>query len=163
MYALNQKSTWMCQKELCKHMREQEPRKVKLSPSDLEVEERGVIVNLSSVNGMVGLGLPGYSAAKAGIVSLTRTGAQFYGPHGIRINCISPGSIRTEFFAHWVTTLPPAQSKYVEEGIVTSTPLKRQGKPQELANVVSFLLSDDSTYMNGHNLVVDGGYTAVKF
>lgn len=144
-------------------MREQKSRNVKLVPSDTLVEERGSVVNISSVNGIVGLGLPGYSAAKAGVQAITRNGAQFYGPYGIRVNCISPGSIRTEAFGKWVTTFPAEQATYVEEGIVSSTPLKRQGKPQELANAVSFLLSDESTFINGHNLVVDGAFTTVKY
>ncbi len=144
-------------------MRQQEPRKIKLLPSDVEVEERGAVVNISSVNGIVAIGLPGYSAAKAGIQAITRNGAQFYGPHGIRVNAISPGSIRTAAFGEWVKTLPEDQARYVEEGIVNNTPLKRQGKPQELANAVSFLLGNDSTYVNGHNLTVDGAYTTVKY
>lgn len=115
------------------------------------------------MNGIVGIGLPGYSAAKAGIQAITRNGAQFYGPHGIIVNAISPGSIRTVAFGKWVEGLPEEQAKYVQEGIVNSTALKRQGKPEELANAVSFLLSPDSTFLNGHNLVVDGAYTTVKY
>jgi NAD(P)-dependent dehydrogenase (short-subunit alcohol dehydrogenase family) len=144
-------------------MRKQELKKITLSPSKVEVEVRGAVVNISSVNGIVGIGLPGYSAAKAGIQAITRNGAQFYGPYGIRVNAISPGSTRTEAFARWVDSLPPEQSKYVSEGIVNSTPLKRQGNPEELANAVSFLLSADSTFVNGHNLTVDGAYTTVKY
>lgn len=163
MYALNQRATWMCQKQICLQMRSQPVRKTVLSPSALVVEERGAVVNISSVNGLVGLGLPGYSAAKAGIQAITRNGAQFYGPHGIRVNAISPGSIRTETFERWVDSLPEEMGRYVEEGIVKATPLKRQGKPQELANVVSFLLSGESTFINGQNVTVDGAYTTVKY
>lgn len=153
----------MCQKQICLQMRSQPVRKTVLSPSALVVEERGAVVNISSVNGLVGLGLPGYSAAKAGIQAITRNGAQFYGPHGIRVNAISPGSIRTETFERWVDSLPEEMGRYVEEGIVKATPLKRQGKPQELANVVSFLLSGESTFINGQNVTVDGAYTTVKY
>ncbi|KAJ9625966.1 hypothetical protein H2204_010265 [Knufia peltigerae] len=143
-------------------MRKQEPRVITLTPSDRKVETRGSIVNISSVNGIVGLGQPGYSSAKAGIIAFTRTGSQFYGKDLIRFNSVLPGSIRTDAMVKWLEELPPEKKKFVLESLVNSTPLARQGAPEELANAVSYFLSDDSTYVNGTTLIVDGGLMAIK-
>jgi len=163
MYEINQRGTWYCQKYEALQMRQQKPREIILTPSPKKVESRGSIVNISSINGIVGLGQPGYSSAKAGILALTRVGAQFYGPYGIRINSILPGSIRTDAMDVWLQTLPEEKKRFVEHDLVNATPLKRQGVPEELANAVSFFLSDDSTFVNGASLVVDGALTAVKY
>lgn len=144
-------------------MKKQQPRTIHLTPSTRTTQSRGSIVNISSVNGIVGLGQPGYSAAKAGILAFTRVGAQFYGPDAIRINSVLPGSIRTDAMGVWLDQLPKDKKIFVEEKLVNDTPLKRQGAPEELANAVSFFLSDDSTYVNGTSLIVDGGLTAVKY
>lgn len=143
-------------------MRKQEPRVITLTPSDRKVETRGSIVNISSVNGIVGLGQPGYSSAKAGIIAFTRTGSQFYGKDLIRFNSVLPGSIRTDTMVKWLEELSPEKKKFVLETLVNSTPLGRQGSPEEIANAVSYFLSDDSTYVNGTTLIVDGGLMAIR-
>ncbi|OQV00250.1 hypothetical protein CLAIMM_05773 isoform 2 [Cladophialophora immunda] len=155
MYQINQRGTWFCQRHEAVQMRKQEPRTVTLTPSERTVETRGSIVNISSVNGIVGLGQPGYSSAKAGIIAFTRTGAQFYGKDKIRVNAVLPGSIRTDAMGVWLEQLSEDKRKFVVEGLVNSTPLARQGAPEELANAVSYFLSDESTYVNGTTLVVD--------
>jgi NAD(P)-dependent dehydrogenase (short-subunit alcohol dehydrogenase family) len=132
-------------------------------PSEKTVKERGSIVNISSVNGIVGLGLPGYSAAKAAVQSLTRTGSQFYGPYNVRLNAISPGSIASDGFPHWVKTLKPEIQRFVKEDIIRATPVKRQAHVEEIAAAVCWLLSDDSTFMNGANVVCDGGFIHTRF
>ncbi|KAK6375814.1 hypothetical protein LTS17_007636 [Exophiala oligosperma] len=162
MYQINQRGTWFCQRYEAVQMRKQEPRVITLTPSDRKVETRGSIVNISSVNGIVGLGQPGYSSAKAGIIAFTRTGSQFYGKDLIRFNSVLPGSIRTDAMVKWLEELPPEKKKFVLESLVNSTPLARQGAPEELANAVSYFLSDDSTYVNGTTLIVDGGLMAIK-
>ena len=162
MYHINMRGTWFCQRHEAVQMRKQQPRTITLTPSERTVETRGSIVNISSVNGIIGLGQPAYSSAKAGIIAFTRTGAQFYGKDNIRFNSILPGSIRTDAMTDWLNKLSEEKRKFVVEGLVNMTPLARQGAPEELANSVSYFLSDESSYVNGTTLIVDGGLMAVK-
>lgn len=113
----------------------------------------GAIVNMASQGGGV-IGVPNfasYTAAKGGVVALTRTAAMEYGGQGIRINCVSPGLILTDLLAE----VPQDTLQQME----ASVPLKRGGKPEEVAKAVVWLCSDDASYITGHNLVIDGGYT----
>jgi NAD(P)-dependent dehydrogenase (short-subunit alcohol dehydrogenase family) len=113
----------------------------------------GAIVNMASQGGGV-IGVPNfasYTAAKGGVVALTRTAAMEYGGQGIRINCVSPGLILTDLLAE----VPHDALQQMEASI----PLKRGGNPEEVAKAVVWLCSDDASYVTGHNLVVDGGYT----
>lgn len=114
----------------------------------------GAIVNMASQGGGV-IGVPNfasYTAAKGGVVALTRTAAMEYGGQGVRINCVSPGLILTDLLAE----VPQETLQQME----ASVPLQRGGKPEEIAKAVAWLCSDDASYITGHNLVVDGGYTA---
>lgn len=113
----------------------------------------GAIVNMASQGGGV-IGVPNfasYTAAKGGVVALTRTAAMEYGGQGIRVNCVSPGLILTDLLAE----VPQDTLQQME----ASVPLKRGGKPEEVAKAVVWLCSDDASYITGHNLVIDGGYT----
>jgi len=125
-----------------------------------ELKTKGSIVNIASIYGVVGndftvydgtdLTSPAaYSAIKGGIVNFTRYLASYYGPQQIRINCVSPGGI----FNHQ----PEAFVKNYEHKV----PLKRMGKPEDIAPSVSFLLSDEAAYITGHNIMVDGGWSIV--
>jgi len=116
---------------------------------------RGAIVNIASVNALLGLGEEGYSAAKAGIISLTQNIAVRYGEHGIRANAICPGSIQTPT---WIPVL--AKDPDLFERLAKWYPLKRIGQPEEVAAAVLFLASDEASFITGTNLVVDGGLTA---
>lgn len=162
MYAVNQRGNWLCQKYECIQMRSQEPRKVTLFPSSRTVMQRGAVVTISSVNGNTGAGLPGYSAAKAAILSLARTGAQFYGPYDVRVNVVSPGPIAHDGFSRWLETQSPEIVKFIE-GTTSSTPLRRQAFPEEVADTVNWLLSDGSTFITGANIICDGGLLAARF
>ncbi len=114
----------------------------------------GAIVNMASIHGTVAaLGNSAYTAAKHGVVGLTKNAAAEYGPQGLRINAIGPGYISTPLLA----TAP----KEVVEGLEAKHPLGRLGRPQEVANVTTFLLSDKASFMTGSYVLVDGGYTTV--
>jgi 3-oxoacyl-[acyl-carrier protein] reductase len=90
-----------------------------------------------------------YAAAKAGVIALTRCCAEAFAPHNVRINCVAPGLIETEM-AH---VLP--EEKVVE--VIQGTPMGRIGQPEEIANVIRFLLSDESSFMTGDTIVASGG------
>ena len=110
----------------------------------------GAIVNTASMYGWVGSpGSAAYNAAKGGVVNLTRSLALEYAEQNIRVNALCPGFIDTPII--------PEESKLA---LAAATPVKRLGKAEEMAKAVLFLASDDSSYMTGNNLTVDGGYTA---
>jgi len=118
------------------------------------VDTDGRIVNMSSINGLIGLGHTAYSAAKGGLISMTKLIASQYGRHGIRANAICPGEITTE--VHEYSSAPdPVRDEWLDQ-----FPLRRFGEPEEVADVALFLASDESSYVNGAKIVVDGGMIA---
>jgi len=121
-------------------------------------QKSGVIVNISSIAmGQVGMGFAGlahYCASKGGIVAMAEAMALELAPMGIRINCIAPGAIETPGASN--TSMTDEQRK----AMLAPIPLKRQGKSEEVSNAVLFLSSDESSYMTGSVMVVDGGWTA---
>jgi NAD(P)-dependent dehydrogenase (short-subunit alcohol dehydrogenase family) len=118
---------------------------------------QGAIVNVGSVNGLLALGNPGYSAAKAGLINLTKSLATEYGRRGIRANMVSPGTIRTES-PSWQARLK--RDPQVFEKLARWYPVGRVGEPADIAAAIAFLASDEAGFVNGANLVVDGGLTA---
>ena len=117
----------------------------------------GAIVNVGSVNGLLALGNPGYSAAKAGLWNFTKALATEYGKKGIRANMVSPGTIRTES-PSWQKRL--ALDPEVFEKLARWYPVGRVGRPADIAAAIAFLAADEAAFVNGANLVVDGGLTA---
>ncbi|MBQ4562420.1 MAG: 3-oxoacyl-ACP reductase FabG [Clostridia bacterium] len=111
----------------------------------------GAIVNISSMWGEVGASMEvHYSAAKAGLIGLTKALAKELGPSGVRVNCVTPGMIDTD--------MNRGYSKVDIQAIVDETPLMRIGKPEDVAEAVFFLASDKASFITGQVLGVNGGY-----
>ncbi len=117
----------------------------------------GAIVNISSVGGLIGLARrPAYTAAKHGVVGLTKSLARDLGPDGIRVNAICPGLIRTPLTEQYF-----AEDAF-EEGLEIVVPQGRVGLPADVADAALYLASDQSGYVSGIALTVDGGWLAEK-
>ncbi len=120
----------------------------------------GVIVNVASEQGLVGAATNAvYTATKGGIIQLTKSMAIDHGQDGIRINCVAPGPVKTPLFDTFVEGVEDPQAEI--RGFLDATILKRLGRPEEIANVIAFLASDESSYMTGSVVVVGGGLTAM--
>jgi meso-butanediol dehydrogenase / (S,S)-butanediol dehydrogenase / diacetyl reductase len=113
------------------------------------------VVSVSSVNGMAAFGNEAYSAAKAGLINLTRNLAVRYGPRGVRFNAVAPGTVRTPIWARRLAATPGLLERI--EGLY---PLRRVGTPGDVAAACVFLASPDASWITGQTLAVDGGITA---
>ncbi|MGH8708402.1 MAG: SDR family NAD(P)-dependent oxidoreductase, partial [Burkholderiales bacterium] len=130
--------------------------------------KRGRIINMSSVAGLNGTGGgAAYIAAKHGVIGLTRQMAVQHGACGIRANCVCPGAIPTGLRAHSQAILGPGVPDMSGRGVAVNEEMVRalvpvgvRGMPEDIADAVSFLASDAAHYINGHALVVDGGWRA---
>ncbi|EGX56339.1 oxidoreductase, partial [Streptomyces zinciresistens K42] len=119
----------------------------------LAASGRGAIVTIGSVNGLQDFGNHAYSAAKAGLGSLTRTLAGHAAARGVRVNLVAPGTVRTSAWEGRAAELDAVRPLY---------PLGRVGEPEDIAAAVAFLASRDAAWITGTTLVVDGGLTAVN-
>ncbi len=114
---------------------------------------RGIIIHISSISGMVGVaGQTNYSASKGGLLAFSRSLAAELGPKGIRVNTVVPGFIETDMTAR--------MPRDVKRQNIERTPLRRLGKPEEIADAVVFLASAEASFIVGQSLVVDGGLTS---
>lgn len=143
-FGIDLKAAWLTAKHALPHMRR---------------AGRGAIVNVSSLHGFATLeGFFPYAAAKSGLLGLTRSLALDYGPHGIRVNCVAPGFVRTRLVQE---SIDRNEDRAAAEAAMThGVALGRIGNPEEVAAVVRFLVSEEASYVTGASLLVDGGLTA---
>jgi NAD(P)-dependent dehydrogenase (short-subunit alcohol dehydrogenase family) len=139
--AVNLRGVWNCMKYELLQMRGQ---------------GRGAIVNVSSQSGIVGIpGLGAYTASKHGVVGLTKAAALEYASTGIRINALCPGSVQTPMVDHALQSHPDAMTQ-----VIRDIPMGRLGRAEEIASAALWLCSEGASFVIGHALVADGGYTA---
>jgi dehydrogenase/reductase SDR family member 4 len=124
-------------------------------PRMIERKVAGSIINISSVSGLKPQ--PGgllYSFTKAGLIMMTRSWAQEFGPHGIRVNALAPGLIQTDFSEYYW------KDDVRREAVQAQQPIRRLGQPDDVAGLALYLASDDSSFVTGQVFVIDGGYSA---
>jgi NAD(P)-dependent dehydrogenase (short-subunit alcohol dehydrogenase family) len=125
----------------------------------MATQRDGAIVNMSSVNGVLAIpNIASYNVSKGGINQLTRVMALALAEHGVRVNAVAPGTIATELAARAVLTSDEARNK-----ILSRTPMKRLGEPDEIADVVAWLSSDAASYVTGEIVTVDGGRMTLNY
>ncbi|OOF94751.1 hypothetical protein ASPCADRAFT_406614 [Aspergillus carbonarius ITEM 5010] len=161
---VNYRGSWLCSRAELRQMLKQDPLP---SHDPNRAPQRGAIVNVASQLGIVGqpkarqrfcnwanwvLFLAAYCGSKAAVIAMTRSDAIDYSADGIRVNCVCPGVIETPMTTH---------SEEVRERLrpaIEIAPMKRMGKPEEVADTILFLCSTFASFVQGHALVVDGGY-----
>lgn len=135
---LNQNSTFYAMRTVIPHMKK---------------AGKGSIINVSSIWGLVSApGVSAYTASKGAVNLMTKNAALSYVSDGIRVNSIHPGIIETPMIA--------AQDAGITQAVIDATPMKRLGKPNEIAYGALYLASDESSFTTGTSLIIDGGYTA---
>ncbi len=119
----------------------------------------GSVINTASIAGLVGSpGLAAYCASKGGVVLLTKQVALDFAKSGVRVNCVCPGATMTPMIERFVSKSPNPEKTF--EDLAKMHPMGRMAKPEEIANAVLFLASDESSFVTGQALAVDGGLTA---
>jgi meso-butanediol dehydrogenase / (S,S)-butanediol dehydrogenase / diacetyl reductase len=117
----------------------------------------GAIINTASISGIHGdYGMGSYNAAKAAVINLTRTAALENAKHGIRVNCVCPGAINTRV----AQILGKGRADEFRRAMGSAHPIGRMGEPDEIANAVTFLASEEASFITGASFVLDGGITA---
>jgi NAD(P)-dependent dehydrogenase (short-subunit alcohol dehydrogenase family) len=143
---INLKGVFLCSKYAIPHMIKR---------------KRGTIINTASAVGLVGsAGQASYCASKGGVVMLTKAMALDCAGFGIRVNCVCPGFVETPMVERFLATINSAERKKVVESLKKLHPLGRFAKPEEIANAVLYLASDDASFVTGCAFPIDGGWTA---
>ena len=144
VFAVDLKGAWLCAKHVLPGM---------------VARRRGSVVNIASIHASLTMaGMFPYAAAKSGLVGLSRSLALDYAAHGVRVNVVSPGWTRTHLVEEWFARQPNPRA--AEEGIVHAHPLGRIASPEEVANLVAFVASDEASAITGAELKVDCGLGA---
>lgn len=144
VFAVDLKGAWLC----CKYALPQ-----------MRAQGGGSIVNIASLHAfMTNYNMFPYAAAKAGMVGMTRSLALDFGAEQIRVNAICPGWVRTQLVDEWLQLQP--EGKAAEQRVLDQQPLGRMAAPLEIANFVSFVASDEASYITGAALLIDGGLSA---
>jgi NAD(P)-dependent dehydrogenase (short-subunit alcohol dehydrogenase family) len=144
--AINLKGTWMCSKYAAPLLAE---------------NGGGVIVNAASIGGLVGYPMGGaYGPSKAGVVQLTRVMAIELAPMNIRVNCYAPGNTDTPMVSRYYDTAPPGEQEMIKQQLLGTHLFGRLGQPAEVANLIVFLASDESSMMTGTCVTIDLGTLA---
>jgi NAD(P)-dependent dehydrogenase (short-subunit alcohol dehydrogenase family) len=128
---------------------------------DMKTHGGGAIVNVASINGLIAM--PDwitYNASKAAVIEMSRSMAMDLGPFGIRVNCVCPGITDTPALRRLLVEFGVTPEEAVAAYVAPRCFIKRFGKPEEVAAAITFLASDEASYMTGSTLVVDGGFTA---
>lgn len=120
----------------------------------MAAQNKGSIVNISSYTAQIGQGFNHYSASKGAVRAMSKAAATTFGRHGVRVNTLFPGIIETPM------TESLSTSQELLGRLIQATPLQRLGKPADIANAALFLASDDSSYITGAELIIDGGFSA---
>jgi len=159
---LDSTGSWNCTEEVWDRLIQVDLKSVflcsKLSIPHMQQRGRGAIVNLSSIAASVSIGGAAYAAAKGGIVSYTRHAAPELAPLGIRMNCVSPGFMRSPMSTGERHGLSPEEQEARIAAMGRLVPMGRTGSPMDIAEAVVFLASEEAGYITGQELVVDGGY-----
>lgn len=146
IFDVNVKGVWLCLKHELKHMQQ---------------HGGGSIVNTASIAGLIGFpGLGLYAASKHAVLGLTKSAALENASLGIRVNAVSPAVIETGMADRFLEGQPGKLEDTVA-GVMAMHPIGRFGKPEEVASAVTWLCSDDASYVMGQSLTVDGGFTAI--
>ena len=139
---------------------------IKYSAPIMKAQKSGSIINMASTAGMVSAaGHYPYVTCKAAVIHLSRTVAMELGEHGIKVNCISPGAIATPIFTNQFEVVPDQEIKAMEAvkaQLSKQQPLPIAGLPEDIADAALWLAGTESRFVNGHNLVIDGGLTGGK-
>jgi NAD(P)-dependent dehydrogenase (short-subunit alcohol dehydrogenase family) len=144
--AINLKGTWMCSKYAAPLLAE---------------AGGGAIVNAASIGGLVGYPMgAAYGPSKAGVVQLTRVMALELAPQGTRVNCYAPGNTDTPMVSKYYDTAPPGEQEMIKQQLLGTHMFPRLGEPDEVANLVVFLASDEASMMTGACVTIDLGTTA---
>ena len=146
IFEVNVKGLWLCMKHQLKHMQQ---------------HGGGSIVNNASIAGLIGFpGLGLYTASKHAVLGLTKAAALENAALGIRVNAVSPGMIETDMADRFLSAQPGNKEDTIAS-VKSMHPIGRFGKPEEIASAVTWLCSDDASFVAGQSLTVDGGFTAI--